>query len=87
MPHCLTAGGSGGAPCVAPPAAALSAGKVLPGAVQAAAREQWADAMAAARAAAEHAHAAQAPSEAAERFARAGSPAPASVLLPACLSA
>jgi hypothetical protein len=65
-----------GAPRVAPPAAAgaLSSGKLLPAEVQAAGREQWADAMAAARSAAQHAQAAQAASDAAERFARAGAP-------------
>lgn len=74
-----------GAPRVAPPAAALSAGKVLPGEVQAAAREEWADAMAAARSAAAHAQAAQAASEAAERFARAGETPQEQVPLPAGL--
>lgn len=50
----------------------VAAGKALPGDVQAAAKEEWADAMAAATAAAEHARRAQEASDAAERFARGG---------------
>lgn len=59
-----------GAPRVLP--GSLAAGKALPGDVQALAKGEWADAMAAATAAAEHARLAQEASNAAERFARAG---------------
>lgn len=61
-----------GAPRVLP--GSLAAGKALPTDVQALAKEEWADAMAAAQAAAEHARRAQEASNAAERFARAGAP-------------
>lgn len=48
----------------------LDTGKTLPNQVQAAAKEEWADAMSAAAAAAEHARRAQDASNAAERYAR-----------------
>lgn len=48
----------------------LDAGKTLPNQVQAMAKEEWADAMSAAAAAAEHARRAQDASNAAERYAR-----------------
>ena len=48
----------------------LAAGKALPTDVQALAKEEWADAMAAATAAADHARRAQEASNAAERFAQ-----------------
>jgi hypothetical protein len=52
----------------------LDTGRTLPGQVQAAAKEEWADAMSAAAAAAEHARRAQDASAAAERFARSSAP-------------
>lgn len=69
----------GGAPRMLP--GALATGKTLPDQVQAKAKEEWADAMSAAAAAAEHARRAQEASDAAGRYARAGSSAQVSVLI------
>ena len=63
----------------------LDAGKALPNQVQGMAKEEWADAMSAAAAAAEHARRAQDASNAAERYAR-GSNSSAGTVSPGCVS-
>ena len=80
---CACAGFQTGAPKVLP--GQLDTGKALPNQVQALAKEEWADAMSAAKAAAQHAQRAQDASDAAERYARSSNSSAAALV--SCLQA